>query len=334
MFLCKLFILPFLIFAKTPLAMNADADSRDFFQFIETHSEFIPLVDALVQGPPTESLERFLVKAQLEYLNGSSEEAANLFRQIAKRQHQEHWGRKDRSRINYAFFRLAQLTGDFEKWLGKAIAFDASLAPDEKLFTKDLQKAWQDLLALSKNKIIALPENAKFFEKVLVNGQDTPVTQGLIKVRPGLKKVSFFSNRYKAMNYTLRVEDLETLNMHLQELAQGNCQNPSPGPSLKKEAHIFYSQSCIRGHESFSSRTLVEMATKTPVSQPAAKSNFWKKNKTLMWVGATLIGAAVTVALTENQRRGGESSTNTPPNTATNSSASESPPEVIIMTNQ
>ena len=131
------------------------------------------------------------------------------------------------------------------------------------------------------------------FEKILVNGKTVTTEKGLLQLRDGFKKISFFSNSYKPVHYTVAPQKLATLTLPLKPYAEGTCSEPRLFETSKTSA-VFYGLNCIKknGHilPNKASLDIAHNAIK-PIPR---RNHFWKRNRTLLWVGASLLGAFAT----------------------------------------
>lgn len=201
----------------------------------------------------------YLKRAHNLFLNGEKQEALNAFEQITLFSLKHDWSLGARKIIHQSFLRMAQLSNtesDKKNWLLKAIYFDDELLPDEKAFDPDFITLFNSLLK-SEQKNVFLWDISSLkdsIESIRINGRRFRLQNGLkIKLFGSAPfRITFLSNKYLPTTLTINTEELKNLNLSLESLSSGHCEQPNFNKKieLKHKYYLtsYYSRTCIVTH--------------------------------------------------------------------------------------
>jgi len=264
---------------KSPQAISYSEYSRKS----KTHSE-IQIIDDFKKG-------------QFEFLKGSIEESKAIYIKIAERRSENHWSRKTREIIHYCHMRTAQLVkneNERKKWLKLALIFDSSIRPDKKLFPPPLIKKYNSLKDELSIQIWPLPNKSENFNTLFINGQEIERNSSFIRHRPGVVKISFFSNKNQPAHFVTHLKNLSSLKLPTHPLFQGDCPSASLDVEVaQKDSIRILDGSCkqmISPNHQLASPVLSDTppATKPPVGEKRFYKSTW------FWVGVSVLAAGLT----------------------------------------
>jgi hypothetical protein len=248
-----------------------------------------------------------LKKSQYEFLKGSLEKAKALYKEMAQKQHQEHWSKKARQAIHYSQLRLAQMTESPQKkqhWIQQALIFDPSIAVDTQVFPPPLVSEYKKQKESLGLQVWALPKNADAFTKILINGVEQENQGSFLRYRSGLVKISFFSNRYHSVHLTTDLKNLDQMTLPLNPLAQGDCETPQWTLQNKSQAtYQLLDKDCQSLAAAQGVQTpLTWSANETAPRQEKSSKAFYQS--TWFWVGVSVLATGLTIHAVNQQNRG------------------------------
>ncbi len=249
------------------------------------------------------TLENTFKRAQFEFLQGSLEKAADLFKQLTEMQHQARWSLTEQKIIHYAFLRLAQLRPtDTKSWLRKAFLFNPKVKVDENLFPPPLVDHYKSLQKSTPVNVWTLPKRVENFDQVFINGRPLPKGVTFFRYRPGRVRMDLLSNIYQPVTLVTDLKDLESTKVTLHPLATGTCQAPNFHFKASQKFRLL-NEDCLSGKAAVTgTQTLSkwQAATVKPEQGPSILKNKW------FWVGVSVIATGLTLhSLNQKESQGG-----------------------------
>ena len=285
---------------KKVLVLADRQDSKAYENFIEQEKKYISPIQYLDKNRKQLDLEPMLIKAQYHFLKGSLVKAKRLFKDISDKALEYDWDQVHREKVSYAMLRSAQLEKSPEKqkrWIEKAFYFDDEFHPPTKLFPPPITDHW-DVLKKNAKKVFILPDGARNFERVLINGKNISLAGGLIQSHPGAKRLTFLSNSHLPITFKLNIAFLEDHKLGGVVLATGSCQAPKYHYHFGKRPLAYYDQGCVS-----------DRGTQVPPINLAQKPSSGEKKsikshrQTFFWVGAALLAVAAAHQISQANKR-------------------------------
>ena len=293
------------LWAQDILIQSENVSDISFEQYLHKnpHKETYSKNYLQQESKLSDSLLSYLKKAQYEFINGSLDSAKSSFKKMISIQHEENWDLNQRKSINYAFFRLAQLSKQEQKvaYVKKAISFDSAIAPDAKLFPPPFTALFYKIKNTLEPKVWPLPDNASSFKSILINGKLHSPGQSFIKTSVGEKRFTFVSNKFKSVTITAKASALSKHKLSLSPLAAGECESPQILPTLNKKNHYaLYDKECVIP-------TNIQSIVHIPVTHSFESNQntkkVWKNDSTWVWIGLTALTTLVAWKALENQNK-------------------------------
>ena len=319
--------------ADAPVIRSTEIDDRHLRAFAETEGR-PTLADYYESNRPLKSnqdqLHRLIERAQSLWLNGSTESARSVFKEISQLSLNDDWRGAQRESIHYADLRLAQsaLTPDEStQWLEKAVRDFPELKPSLKVFPPPLIASFNDVKAHLRTQFseVELGDRFRDYRFMLINGQKYDLEDtSKISLPPGTFRVTLLSNLHSRITETMTASQLRIFQFVVPPIARGSCQDPhlADGPELDFPVSVVYKENCYRTHNragwlnpspELSDLQLKGIEIPSTSSQlapanPMASFEITKPEepfitkRSLIIVGATVIAAGIVYAIVAHQR--------------------------------
>ena len=319
--------------ADAPVIRSTEIDDHHLRAFAETEGR-PTLADYYESNRPLKSnqeqLRRLIERAQGLWLNGSTESARAVFKDIAQMTLNDDWRGAQRESIHYADLRLAQsaLTPDeATQWLEKAVRDFPELKPSAKVFPPPLVASFNDVKAHLRSQFseVELGERFRDYRFMLINGQKYDLEDTTkVSLPPGTFRVTLLSNLHSRITETMTASQLRIFQFVVPPIASGTCTEPhlADSPELDFPVSVVYKENCYRTHNRAGwlnpSPEISDLQLKgievpsassqlTPVNQVAGfeitkpEEPFVTK-RSLIIVGATAITVGIIYAIIAHQR--------------------------------
>ncbi|MCJ8276751.1 MAG: hypothetical protein MJK18_07910, partial [Bdellovibrionales bacterium] len=246
-----LLILSFSLWAQDVIVQGENLSDVEYEQFMLENPQKKTYVDFQQSGQSAHKskLLKLLKQAQYEFLQGSLEKSKELYTEISELRHQMDWKKNEKKTIHYALMRLAQLSASKDQqsaYIKKALAWDTKLKPDSELFPPPLVRLYHQIKTSQADKVWPLPHKATEFSKITVNGSPIPLGQSYIKLKPGIYRFNFISNKYKNVSLVTEAKNLADHKLILAPLASGQCDSPAFNEDIKIKNHMaLYDKGCL-----------------------------------------------------------------------------------------
>lgn len=296
-------------YSSTIVAIHPNVDAITERALIVSHKDYITFetyqLRKTVSSDLKENLAQTFITAQKAFLSAEISDIELLWRNVVAYSYKADWDEPQRRMIQIAYLRLAQLSLNENKtndWIQQAWAYDSNYNLDEKVFPPPIVSQYNFLK--SRNGLHQInTSNFVGFTKMRVNGVEYPITGKPIRLSPGAKRISLFSNKYAFVSKVISTEDMNTFVPPRLPLLQGTCDSPQIQSSLQsaESQHTvvaYYPGGCRRNLNSTESLKSLLPAPYTaetiqsPFSKPAPESKkFYEKPK--FWLTSAAITGVI-----------------------------------------
>ncbi len=265
-------------------------------------------VERLQNSASELQLLKLFKTAQSDFLSKSTEFSVIAFKKIIAKKHEADWSPGTRAIIHYSFLRLAQLSDSKEKLslFEEALAFDASIEPDTKIFPPPLVKAYNKIRRDLETTEIQLKKFQEYPVVILVNGKlIDPVKTNSMVLFPGIYRITLVSDYTTPQTHILNSNQIATLNPPRDSLISGQCNSSAQirKPLLNQaQSMILFKNGCAHKPKSKNSTQKAQYdipkQLSPPVlienpSHPIETLNTQTESQTSKWVIGGLIVAGV-----------------------------------------
>ena len=281
---------------QTHLSENRGSQSFSYFFENKKH----PIID---------KIESKLKLAQFEFLEGSLKTSFELFQEIYEMRFLHNWKIKQREIIHYSILRTAQLTKNNDEsdlYIKQAILFDSSLTINSDLFPPPMVRKFNLIKSNLKTKVWPLHSSALDFEKLLVNGKETQINSGFIRLKDGKYRFELISNKRMPFTVKTHVSNLANLNATSSLLASEGCISKEAFEILDGSTSEVLNKQCINLNTNLSSdRTLVN---KKFDKEKKSKTPQFLKSK-WFWIGLSVVATGIAYQALSNSKANNQSVT-------------------------
>ncbi|MCB0357894.1 MAG: hypothetical protein KDD40_12845, partial [Bdellovibrionales bacterium] len=280
----------------------------ELIQFIDQNRNYYSLLEYWQQNQnlQNEKIRNLFLSAKYEFLKGSPERAAVLYKQIVAQAYELDSAEVERQIISTSFLRLAQIETELsDEWIKKAADFAPQLPPNKEFFPPPLQDKWQ----VFAKEVKILPWNfaipLDLIDKIIINGKAyEPKMLPTLKLYSKKNRVTFVSNSGFVNSISGSYQEIINHSWNFPRVAQGQCSDHQilAQNHLPTFAVLFPNQCVITRLKVNSPVDLKPEALSAQVHEdktldkkivelrqpPTTSSQLWYKNKWL-WIGLSVV---------------------------------------------
>lgn len=301
------FFLVFPLWAQVVAVSTPQTNPLDYENYLLQNPSQISFVQHhhKKQKQASDDLFAKLKRAQFYFLDGQLSLAQQSFAEITNMAHSADWGEKERQALHFSFLREAQLTSNAKtshKILGRALDFDYEQKVDELVFPPPLVQQYKNLLKQRTSQVFPLPSQTVKFDQVLINGKVQMGVKSFLKIPRQDVRITFLSNIYKPQSFVTNTVQLQNLEIPLDPLVLGTCENPD------WDKKLFANQKIMRvwpGCQNSKALALPSLSKDINIKPEVSSSNFKFLRSKWFWAGVSVMA---TGAILHHHQQQGRSS--------------------------
>ena len=313
--LLALYFQLWLLWAKEVVIQGEQVTDIEYHRYVEEKPQRQSYIDYWhsQEGAPRAKLLRALKQAQFHFLKGSLEKAKSFFREMADQRFKQHWDLESRKSIHYALLRLAQLElqpAQRRGHLKEALFFDSHIQVNPSLFPPPIVREYQALKENIPLQIYPLPQTSDLFSEIIINGKKKGDSSLFFRTHGGRLRISFLSNKYKAIHKVTTAGELEKLHLPASPMATGSCEKPQFNIKTTGQKFLFYNGQCQslplgEAHNLFQNEQAL-MDRETSKNPTQWRSSHW------VWAGVSILAAGLLWNHLNTRNSGGQESQRPP----------------------